>query len=260
MRVHHLNCGTMRLARTRLVTHVLLVETGRELVLVDSGVGLADIADPRGRVGPYRHIARPLLDPAETAVRRIRRLGHDPADVAHIVVTHLDFDHIGGAADFPRARVHTTAGEWAAARTRRTFLERRRYHPAAWDHEPQVTAHEPTGDTWRGFAAVRPIDGIGGDIALIPLPGHTRGHAAVLVDTGDGEILHAGDAFYHHAVLSGRPQPMPLGLQERTVAHDWKRVLANHEALAELHGRDDPGLTIVNAHDPALLDRMNGPA
>ncbi|GIG67106.1 MBL fold metallo-hydrolase [Phytomonospora endophytica] len=259
MRVHHLNCGTMRLARTRLVTHVLLVETGRELILVDSGIGLADIADPRGRIGPYRHIARPALDPGGTAVRRIERLGLDPADVAHIVVTHLDFDHIGGAADFPRARIHVTAGERAAADTRRTLLERSRYHPAGPGPEPRVTTYEPTGDTWRGFAAVRPLDGIGADIALIPLPGHTRGHAAVAVDTGVGLILHAGDAFYHHNVLSGRRQPTLLGLQERLVAHDWKRVRANHEALAELHGRGDPGLLIVNAHDAVLLDRATDP-
>jgi glyoxylase-like metal-dependent hydrolase (beta-lactamase superfamily II) len=255
MRVHHLNCGTMRLPRTRIVTHVLLVETARELVLVDSGIDLADIADPRGRIGAYRHIARPTLDPGETAVRRIERLGLDPADVGHIVVTHLDFDHIGGIADFPNARIHVTASEWTAANTHRTLLERGRYHPTAWSHGPQVTTYDADGETWRGFPAVRPLDGVGEEIALIPLPGHTRGHAAVAVDTGSGWILHAGDAFYDRAVLSGRRQPLVTGLQERLVARDWKRVKANHATLAELYGRVDPDLLIVNAHDPKLLER-----
>jgi len=249
MRVHHLNCGTIRTPGLRLVTHVLLLETGGGLVLVDSGIGLADIADPRRRIGPYRHIARPALDPAEAAIHRIRELGHDPADVRDIVVTHLDFDHIGGAADFPAARVHLTADEWSAANTRRSLLERGRYHPAAWNHEPRVVTYDTAGDTWRGFA-VTPLDGVD-DVALIPLPGHTRGHAAVAVNTGERWILHAGDAFYHRNVLSGGREPVLSRLQERMVAHDWTRVKANHAALAAV---DDPDVLVVNAHDPVLLE------
>ena len=59
MHVHHLNAGTMcpmsaRLVngqgglfkRARLVCHVLLLETEDGLVLVDTGLGLGDIAKP----------------------------------------------------------------------------------------------------------------------------------------------------------------------------------------------------------------------
>ena len=47
MKVTHLNCGTMRSPGTPpLVCHVLLVETDNGPVLVDTGYGLADIADP----------------------------------------------------------------------------------------------------------------------------------------------------------------------------------------------------------------------
>ncbi|MEV0643645.1 MBL fold metallo-hydrolase [Phytomonospora sp. NPDC050363] len=264
MRVHHLNCGTMRTPGLRLVTHVLLLETDGGLVLVDSGIGLADIADPARRVGPYRYVARPALDPAETAIHQVRRLGHDPADVTDIVVTHLDFDHIGGAADFPDARIHLTADEWAAAGLRWTLLERGRYHPAAWGHEPRIVTYDAAGESWRGFAAVRPLDGVDGSIALIPMPGHTRGHAAVVVDLGSRWILQAGDAFYHRGAITGHGNGPVLGrVQERVVAHDWKRVRANHASLAELHRRADSDLLIVNAHDPVLLDRArvaaNGP-
>jgi glyoxylase-like metal-dependent hydrolase (beta-lactamase superfamily II) len=38
----------------------------------------------------------------ETAVRQIERLG-SPADVRHILPTHLDFDHAGGLEDLPGA-------------------------------------------------------------------------------------------------------------------------------------------------------------
>ena len=61
MRVHHLNTGTMcpigrRLVngtgsifqRARMVCHCLLVETNDGLALVDTGIGLDDIANPPG--------------------------------------------------------------------------------------------------------------------------------------------------------------------------------------------------------------------
>ena len=64
MRIHHLNTGTMcpigrRLVngtgsifqRARMVCHCLLVETDDGLALVDTGIGLDDIADPP-RLGP----------------------------------------------------------------------------------------------------------------------------------------------------------------------------------------------------------------
>ncbi|WP_197673995.1 MBL fold metallo-hydrolase [Micromonospora narathiwatensis] len=63
--------------------------------------------DPEARLGQdFLACAQPDLDPHETAVRQIERLGHSPADVRHIVVTHLHRDHTGGLADFPAARVH----------------------------------------------------------------------------------------------------------------------------------------------------------
>jgi glyoxylase-like metal-dependent hydrolase (beta-lactamase superfamily II) len=38
---------------------------------------------------------------------QVQRLGFDPRDVRHIVLTHLDFDHAGGLDDFPHATVAT---------------------------------------------------------------------------------------------------------------------------------------------------------
>ncbi|MBB3094139.1 glyoxylase-like metal-dependent hydrolase (beta-lactamase superfamily II) [Actinoplanes campanulatus] len=253
MKVHHLNCGTMRPAVTpSLVCHVLAVETTEGLLLVDSGFGLRDAAEPAHRIGAARHLIRPVLDPEESAVRQLQRLDLDPDDVRDIVLTHYDADHSGGTADFPRARVHLTATESEAAQHPRTWNERSRYLPAQREHGPRLVEHDPaTGDGWRGFAAATEI--VPG-VVLIAMPGHTRGHAAVAVDTGDGWILHAGDAFYHRAQIDGVTRGnRALATLEAAIAHDRRLVRANHARLAELWAAADPALTIVNAHDPELL-------
>jgi glyoxylase-like metal-dependent hydrolase (beta-lactamase superfamily II) len=262
MRVHHLNCGTMRPygAPEGLVCHVLLLETGSGLALVDSGFGLQDIAAPGRRFGPARFFVRPAFDEAETAVRQIERLGLDPHDVRDIVITHFDADHVGGLADFPWARVHLTANEASAAVHPRTFIEKQRYMPAQRDHRPDLVEHVPAvGDSWRGFAAAEELTDIAPGVVFISLPGHTRGHAAIAVDAGERWVLHVGDSFYHRGQIDGSgTSPASLRAMERSVAHDWHQVRANHERLTELMARPEPDLLLVNAHDPTLLRRARG--
>ncbi|MFD6895630.1 MBL fold metallo-hydrolase [Rhodococcus sp. NPDC060086] len=262
MKVTHLNCGTMRPwgAPEGLVCHVLLVETGSGLALVDSGLGLRDRQAPDARFGPARHFVRPVFDEHEAAIRQIQALGHDPHDVRDIVLTHFDADHTGGLSDFPWARVHLTAKENDAALHPHGPIEKGRYLHTQRDHEPQVVTYEPAqGDSWRGFHGARQLTEIDDGIVLIALPGHSRGHAAVAVDAGDRWILHVGDAFYHHGQLDGTRSPFSLRAMERVIAYDWARVRANHARLRELWTANQPDVHIINAHDPRLFrDSIDG--
>lgn len=255
MRVHHLNCGTMRLPGARLVCHVLAVETGTGLLLVDTGYGTRDIAQPARRIGAMRHLFRPALDPGETALHQIEELGFRAEDVTHIVTTHFDLDHTGGLADFPAAQVHVTAAEARGARSPATLLERGRYRSAQLSHRPRLVEHEPTGERWRGFAAARQLTGIDDGVVLVSMPGHTRGHAAVAVDAGDHWVLHCGDTFYHPGTLDGSARvPLALRAQERLVAHDLRALRANQARIAELRASGRPDLMVVCAHDPGQFE------
>ena len=260
MKVHHLNCGTMNMPTAPLVCHVLLIETDNGLVLVDSGFGTHDCDDPR-RVGPTRRMVRAILRHEETVAHQIGRLGFARDDVRHIIITHLDMDHAGGMSDFPDARIHLTAAEALGAIRAPSRQEKIRYRSVQWAHNPHIVEHDPRGEKWRGFAAAKELTEISPGIALVSLPGHTRGHACVAVDAGHRWVLHAGDAFYHYGTLDGRtPVPRALTAMESLVAFDRKTVLANHARLAELYQRKDPDLLIVCAHDPALLDQARATA
>ena len=253
MKVHHLNCGTMDSPGAPIICHVLLIETVNGLVLVDSGFGLLDCADPR-RIGAARHVIRPRFDVTETAAHQVVALGFRKEDVRHIVTTHFDIDHIGGISDFPDAQIHVTAAEAFGAMTAPTRMEKFRFRSAQWAHGPKIVEHDPHGEKWRGFAAAKELDAISPGIVLVSLPGHTRGHACIAVDAGYRWVLHCGDAFYYEGTLDGRSRvPLGLKLSELMVAFDRKAMRDNHTRLAELYAHRDPNLLIVSAHDPKLL-------
>jgi len=258
MKVHHLNCGTMKLPAP-MVCHVLLIETDDGLVLVDSGYGTDDCNNPR-RIGPTRRLVRPILSHDETVAHQLDRLGFARDDVRHIIITHMDMDHAGGLSDFPAAQVHLTAAEALGAIRAPSRREKIRYRSVQWAHTPNIVEHDPRGEKWRGFAAAKELTEISPGIVLVSLPGHTRGHTCVAVDAGHRWVLHAGDAFYHYGTLDRTPVPRGLTAMESMVAFDRKRVLDNHARLAELYRRQEPDLLIVSAHDPTLFETARATA
>lgn len=242
------------------VCHVLLVETDNGLVLVDAGFGVDDCADPKGRVGPVRFVTRPEFRAAETAAHQLDRLGFRREDVRHIVLTHLDTDHVGGAADFPRAQIHVTSAETVAAFGSPTRGERVRYARQQWVKDHEIVEHTPDGEAWRGFSAAKELDAVAPGIVLVSLPGHTRGHACVAVDAGHRWVLHCGDAFYHYGSVDGAHVPRTLWAMETAVAFNRKQMWDNHARLSELYRRAEPDVIIASAHDLLLFERAKNTA
>lgn len=272
MRIHHLNAVSMCPVggalvdgltlglRGRLACHCLLVEAPSGLVLVDTGLGLRDVAAPRARLsGVFLALLRPELREQMTAVRQIERLGFEAEDVRHVVLTHLDFDHAGGLDDFPHATVHLLAEERVAAAARRTILDRLRYRPQQWGSRDRWRTYaRGEGEAWFGFDAVRDLEGLPPEILLVPLVGHTRGHAGVAVRGGRGWILHAGDAYFYRAELDPEiPRCTPgLRLYQTLMEKDRRARLWNRDRLRLLgmdHGKD---VTVTCSHDPVEFERL----
>jgi glyoxylase-like metal-dependent hydrolase (beta-lactamase superfamily II) len=189
-----------------LVCHCLLVETEQGLVLIDTGFGQRDLEAPYSRLSPFFiQVNNIQFDRKYTALHQLEQLGFSANDVRHIVVTHLDFDHAGGLEDFPEATVHVMQAEIEATQSRRGFIASRRYRPNQWDEVKSWKYYSAGGEPWFGFEAVRNLEGLPPEILMIPLVGHTRGHAGIAIDTPQGWLLHAGDAyFYRHEM--GSPQ------------------------------------------------------
>ena len=275
MRVHHLNCistcplgGRLMDGRSRgiverglLACHCVLAETDRGLVLIDTGLGLRDVADPRSRLSRFfLFLLRPEFREQMTAVRQITRLGFDPRDVRHIVLTHLDFDHAGGLDDFPQAQVHMLAQERDHALMQKTWLDRQRFRPQQWSSLPRWhTYPSDTGGRWNDLDCVRELDGLPPEILLVPLPGHTHGHSGVVIEHGQGWMLLAGDAYFHHREMDSHPYCTPgLRFYQWMMEKNRKLRLANQQRLRTLAHRHPQDGLVFCSHDVTEFERISG--
>ncbi|MEO8277925.1 MAG: MBL fold metallo-hydrolase [Thermoanaerobaculia bacterium] len=120
--------------RILMATNCLLIETGSDLVLVDTGLGDKQDEKFRGHYA-YEPGAQRLPD-------SIRAAGFDLGDVTHVVLSHLHFDHCGwntrfdasGKAipTFPRARYWMNRGEVEHAR-QPSERDKASYFPYNWE-------------------------------------------------------------------------------------------------------------------------------
>ncbi|GAA4325946.1 MBL fold metallo-hydrolase [Pigmentiphaga soli] len=277
MRLHHLNCistcplgghlmdgrADCLLCRGRLCCHCILAETPASgLVLVDTGFGLRDVHEPRTRLSAFfLAMVKPELREEMTARRQIEALGFKAEDVRHIVLTHLDFDHAGGLDDFPQATVHLMETERDAALARPTWLDRQRFRPQQWSSRPRWKVYRAGGgDRWFGFARARPLEGLPDDIALIPLTGHTLGHAGVALDGGERWLLQAGDAyFYHEEMHPDAPHCTPgLRFYQWLMEKDRRARFDNQRRLRELCRDHAEAVEVCCGHDLTEFERLAG--
>jgi len=272
MRVHYLRCGTDCPLGGRLFDGfsagafglipcaAQLIETDQGLVLVDTGYGSEDVRHPHPRLSKFfRALLNIRFRPEDTALHQIKTMGFSPSDVRHIVLTHLDFDHAGGLEDFPNARVHVMEAERDAAESkRRGFIARRRYRPAQWDEVRDWRTYAVGGERWFGFDRVSQLDGLPPEILIVPLPGHTWGHAGIAIRTDGGWVLNAGDAYFYRGELDADRRRCTPGLRLYQTMMEVDRDLRfeNQRRLRALK-RDRRGeIRIFCSHDQRELEAM----
>lgn len=244
MNVYHLNCGILHAPpNPQAACHCLLIECDGRLTLIDTGIGLQDIARPQERIG------QPAIDAAGfqfheslTAVRQIEQLGFQTSDVTDIVLTHADPDHAGGLADFPAATVHLSAEEFA-----RLESGHWRYSPIQFDHQPRWATNAQSAEHWFSLESRQILNRGELDVRMIPLFGHTLGHCGVATRHGNRWLLHVGDAYYLRVELSTDDHPVSQlaamraddDEQRRRSLAQLRRLWQEHSAEIELFGYHD---------------------
>lgn len=204
-----------------------LVRAGGRTVLVDAGLGPAmrDDGDARLLVGGQ-------------LLTGLRAAGVTPADIDHVICTHLHGDHCGWLYGTDSRPVFARAGIWFGA--------------ADWDHFVAGPADRMAGHIRRGFQAaagsgrLHPGDSgtaVVPGVSLLPTPGHTPGHLSVVVSSGSARALLLGDAIVCPVQLD-EPAWTSMGDVDPQLARRTRERL-----FRELENPDTAG---AGAHFPEL--------
>lgn len=190
----------------------LLVRNGKRILLFDTGAADASFA----RAGRL---------PAS-----LRAAGVEPSQVTDIFLSHRHQDHVGGllthagALAFPNAAIHLSAPEWEALKADR-------------DAAALVAAITPKVAAFQPGATIVP-----GVVTAIAMDGHTPGHSAYEIASGDERLLYIGDVVHHFVVSVQRP--------EWTVQYDENAPLAQTRRRALLQRAADEKLRVYAVHFP----------
>ena len=220
--------GTYSAERVAIPVTCYVVRTSDAVILFDTGLA------PRAVPGLLRTDSLARFTDDDLLVHRLDVLGLAPDDVDAVVISHLHYDHAGGAALFPKSELVVQRDEYAYA-----------HHPAPF-FEPFYYRKnfDLPGYRWRL---------LDGDTELVPgvtilrTDGHTPGHQSLLVELPEtGPVILAGDCVYWQEHLDN----------ERVPGVVWNPTLAFHsirrlKTLARLvHGQVFP------SHDPIFWQRV----
>jgi len=238
MRVYAFSCGWLTgdmagflagtSGRIRVPVPTFFIDHPKGRVVFDAGMHPAAGTDPEGRLGVLSNFFDVELGPAEHVAARLAALDVDAGRVDHLVLSHLHFDHAGGAELLPNAKLVVQRREWEAGADEelaaRCSFDTRDYRLG---HQVQLVdgEHDLFGD---------------GRVVCLPTHGHTPGHQSLRLRLDDGsEVILCADACYLKRNLDEMALP--------GVVFDKQGMMASLEKLAALR---EGGSRMIYGHDP----------
>jgi glyoxylase-like metal-dependent hydrolase (beta-lactamase superfamily II) len=207
-----------------------LVNTGKQVILVDAGAGTWWGGGALGRLGDS-----------------LRSAGYTPEEVNIVLVTHFHSDHVGGLTTQDGRRVFPNADVYLAKAESDFWLSPEIAAKAPKDAQPffqsaqAIAAPYIKAGKWHTFSVSESIiDGM----QLVSLPGHTPGHTGYEFSSKGQKILFWGDTIHAQRVQLQHP--------EITVGFDIDQTAAaatRNRLLAKLAGAD---VLIASPHSSAF--------
>ncbi len=272
MKLHILRCGSMRVSpdvpcgsgselggalrqhltptqkRVELPVLCFLLEHPRGPILVDTGwcrdispAGVYDQAAVR-QVLPGRLAAfyRPVLPAGMAVHEQLAALGIRAQDLAAVLLTHLDPDHVAGLKHVRAARDVVLPEDEYFWSCRAVYKARQ--PQSLWIDQPIRRVFyrgSPLGPNhWA-------IDLFGDEsVQMVNVPGHTDGQAAVLIQNGKRFVLLAADAAF--SPRNWREDITPgfgFDREQQRKSLRWLRQMAEDPACAGVLCSHDPELT-----------------
>lgn len=157
----------------------------------------------------YRWTTPFSLPPQEMLVTQLQALGIRPADIGHVVISHLHGDHVAGLRDFPAARLITLRAEVDAMGSRSRFGNLRHGTLPRLLPDDFAQRVDYADDCARRTlpSALQPFDegfDLFGDASVlaVPLPGHSRGQLGIVFHQPDErQVFMSADACWSLAAL-----------------------------------------------------------
>jgi glyoxylase-like metal-dependent hydrolase (beta-lactamase superfamily II) len=198
-----------------------LVNTGKQLILVDVGAGTWWGGPAFGRL-----------------VGSLRSAGYRPEDVNIVLVTHFHSDHVGGLTTSDGKRVFPQADVYVAKADSDFWLSPDIAAKAPKDAQPffqsaqAIAAPYINAGKWHTFSgSEKIIDGM----ERVPLPGHTPGHTGYEFSSKGQKVLFWGDIIHALRVQLQRPEVTSIfdidQAAARATRHQMLTRLAREDVL-----------------------------
>jgi len=162
-----------------------ILEHPEGLIAIDTGLA------KEWQLGPLLGRLFPSVVEIEGEIGpQMRAKGLDPKDVRHVVITHLDPDHVSGAGHFQHAEiwVHRREHEFASTLAGRFRQRPRRFWPTGFD--PRL--YDLDDEAYGPFPKSKALTD-SGDVRLVPIGGHTPGQVGAIVRTNGVALFFTAD-------------------------------------------------------------------
>lgn len=178
--------------RLRGAIHALIVETPDRRIVVDTCIG----NDKQRDVPPWNNLQTSFLQDIAAA-------GYPRESIDLVMCTHLHVDHVGW-------NTMLVDGRWVPTFENARYLYGRTEFEHWRTHDPE-DRKELMADSILPVFDAGLVDLVDQDhrlcpeVRLIPTPGHTPGHASVMIESKGESALITGD-FLHHPCQFARPE------------------------------------------------------